>query len=209
MLFIHRERSIVLPLVVAAVSLAVCSIALSGSAAAQTIDRVRLEAAKKELERKREARISAGWVAPSDEEKMLTKLRASRGRHEYRQHLAATRSVLEAARAEAYREVVGDFLENAVTTVDSGFRTSLIEDPNTGELMPLVTRDQQQVADPLMVAFAAHFAEKGARSAGIAAAQNYRANTFYASRIENVDRRIRDLEARITAGKGGRFAKLP
>lgn len=181
----------------------------SSSAPAQEIDRARYEAARKKLREKREARSAAGYVKKSDDEKMLVRLRASSRRHEYKQHLAATRSTFEAARAEAYAAVVNTFLENAVITVDGGFRTSLIEDPNTGQLMPLVTRDTEVVSDPLMVAFAAHFAEKGARSAGIAAAQNYRATTYYASRIENAGRRIQELEARIAAQKGGQLAKLP
>jgi len=170
---------------------------LSTPTPARAADPDKLAKAKEKLQQRMRTRVYEGYTKRTREEQELADLKVIRRRRQFEQHGIATSAAFKKAKGEAYMELAKHTLSAGTARVYSGYTTSLVEDYNTGTLTPVTTRSSYVVVDPLAAAIAVHWGEKAAKFKGFAAAQEYRANTYLASRIENADMRIRSLEAAI------------
>jgi hypothetical protein len=162
--------------------------------------RERLNRAKAELEGRNQARREAGWTPKSWNEQQVTRLSRLRDIRIRKQERALTRAEFEKARGEVYMQIARDYLRYGYRRYAYRYRYA----PNlyTGNVHRHFSPYGHWANDRLALKLAAHFANRAARSKGIAAAQEFHANTYYERLIRGSETRIASLQKQIG------FAKL-
>lgn len=156
----------------------------------------RAERAKAALEERMQARFTAGWIPKSRNEQLVTRLSRTNDMSVLKQDQAYRRAAFEAARAEVYLQMARDYTR--IGSYRRGYLYSYAQDRVTGAIRPVVRTDDFWVLDPWAARLSAHFGSKAARSKGIAAAQEYHANTYYERRLRNTSTRIAALQRQIS-----------
>lgn len=155
----------------------------------------RLQKARADLEARNNARAAAGWTPKSWEEQQVTRLSRLQDARVRKQELALTRSAFEAARAEVYMQLARDYMRIGYYRRAHGYVYG--QDRVTGIVRPYYRTADYWVMDPWAARLSAHFGNRAARSKGIAAAQEYHANTYYERLIRNSGNRIAALQNQI------------
>jgi hypothetical protein len=155
----------------------------------------RLQRARAELDARNQARTVAGWTPKSWEEQQVTRLGRLQDARVRKQELAMTRSTFEAARAEVYMRLARDYMR--VGHFRRAYGYVYDRDRVTGAIRPRYRSVDYWVMDPWAARLSAHFGNRAARSKGIAAAQEYHANTYYERLIRNSGSRIAALQNQI------------
>lgn len=156
----------------------------------------RRKAAQQALEARMESRFAAGWAPKSKDAQMVTQLERLKDKRIRSQELANTRAQFEAARAEVYMQLVRHY--SAIGYYRRGYSYSYVQDRLTGIYRPVIHAHDYWIMDPYAARLSAYFGNKAARSKGIAAAQEYHANTYYERLIRNSDSRIAVLKQQIS-----------
>lgn len=156
----------------------------------------RRKKAQSALEERMKARFAAGWTPKSKDEQMVTRLSALQRMWERKQDRANTRSAFEAARAEVYMRLVRHYTSYGYYR--RGYVYTYVQDRVTGAIRPVVRARDYWVLDPWAARLSAHFGNKAARSKGIAAAQEYHANTYFERQVRNTSQRIAVLQKQIS-----------
>lgn len=159
----------------------------------------RRDRAKAALQQRMQARFSAGWMPKSHDEQIVTRLERLEDSRVRKQELANTRAQFEAARAEVYMQLVRHYTR--IGHYRRAYTYTYAQDRVTGIVRPIRTAHDYWVLDPWAARLSAHFGSKAARSKGIAAAQEYHANTYYERLIRNTNTRISALKQKIAFEK--------
>ena len=174
----------------------VCQISGLGDGHRARLDPVAQQRAKAWLVKRKAELKASGWKPKSREERYLTLMRVQYRKHERNMERAAQKAEFQAARAEAYQKLAGDFARIRVKYNVTRVRLARTR---TGEVFADVRSQKGEYIPTAAIKAAAFYGNLAAKSAGIARAQRFRAETHYAGRIRNTKQRIAELESIVQA----------